>query len=384
MLDPRINYTMRGGTHPNPEIEAIEYQIAENALKAFSTEIFFQKKGLKWTYNWFYYSSIYATRDPEMLKWIYKNRPYPDFIEVETSTFCNLKCTMCEHTYWCEKNQNMSYEDFLIILNQFPRLKWIGLTGIGESYLNPDFERMLTECKRRGLFVENFDNFTLLDEKHARKLVELKVDKLYVSLDGATKETYEKIRVGAKWETVIKNIKTLDRIKKEMNCYEPEFWFHFIVSKDNKHEMVKYIELIHELGIDCKQAQFTILLHPYKEIKDKATDVTDEEKRAVIKRGQELGINASFNMNTQDKSKVPPLSDCSLWMMPFIFVDGTVIPCCSMNEQNDRPWQVKTRLGNLFEEPFRKIWYDKKYTNMCKQISENKQCAQCARCNLYK
>jgi MoaA/NifB/PqqE/SkfB family radical SAM enzyme len=297
MIDPRLTYVMRGGTHPNPKIEEVERIFEEIALNSFFSSVHFQKKGLRWTYNWIYYSHIYATRDPQMLKLLFENRPMPDFIEVETSTLCNLKCTMCEHSYWCEKDKNMTYEQFLHILEQFPRLKWIGLTGIGESYLNPDFEKMLTECKRRGLFIENFDNFTLLNEEHARKLVELKVDKLYVSLDAATKETYEKIRVGAKWEEVINNIKTLDRIKKENNSYEPEFWFHFIVSKDNKHEMIKYLEMINEMGIDCHQVQFTILLHPYKEIADKFIEVTSEEKDAVMDKGMELGINVSFNMN---------------------------------------------------------------------------------------
>lgn len=381
MIDPRLTYIMRGGTHPNPEIEKVESLLSEIALQNFFNSIHFQKKGLKWTYNWIYYSHIYSTRDTQMLEFLYKIRPIPDFIEVETSTHCNLKCTMCEHTYWKEKNQNMTYEQFVYILNQFPRLKWVGLTGIGESYLNPDFEKMLTECKRRGLFIENFDNFTLLNETHARKLVELKVDKLYVSLDAATKETYEKIRIGANWETVMENIKTLDRIKKENNSYEPEFWFHFIVSKDNKHEMADYLDMIHNLHIDCKQVQFTILLHAYKEIKDKFIEVTDEEKTKLLNKGKELGLQVSFNMNTGCQN---PFKNCTLWNMPFIFVDGTVIPCCSMNEQNDRPWQVETKLGNIFKEDFRKIWYGKKYTNMCKNLSENKSCEQCNRCFLFK
>jgi MoaA/NifB/PqqE/SkfB family radical SAM enzyme len=383
MSDPRLTYIMRGGTHPNPKIEEVEILIEQIALASFFNSVIYQKKGLKWTYNWIYYSHIYATRDKDMLKFIYENMPYPDFIEVETSTHCNLKCTMCEHTHWKEKNQNMTYEQFLHILNQFPRLKWIGLTGIGESYLNPDFEKMLTECKRRGLFIENFDNFTLLDKEHAKKLVELKVDKLYVSLDAATKETYEKIRVGAKWETVIENIKTLCIYKRMYNSYEPELWFHFIVSKDNKHEMIKYLEMINEMGIDCHQVQFTILLHAYKEIEDKFIDVTNEEKEEVIKKGIELGLNVSFNMNTQDKECIPKLSDCTLWMMPFIFVDGTVISCCSMNEQNDRTWQKSVSLGNIFSQNFREMWKSK-YAEMCKSLKENKQCKECQRCFLYK
>jgi radical SAM protein with 4Fe4S-binding SPASM domain len=289
---------------------------------------------------------------------------------------------MCEHSYWKEKNQNMSYDNFVKILNQFPRLKWIGLTGIGESYLNPDFPKMLEVCKKRGIYIENFDNFVLLNEERARQLVELSVDKIYVSLDAATKETYEKIRVGAKWETVINNIKTLDRLKKEHNAHWPELWFHFIVSKDNVHELELYLDMINDMKVDVTRVQYTILLHAYDEIKDKFVEVTDEQKEKVYKKGQELGMQVSFNINTA--SCKSPISDCSVWYMPFIFVDGTVIPCCSMNEQNDRAWQKKTKLGNIFEEDFRKIWYGPKYTHMLESIRNNKNCSQCERCFLFK
>jgi radical SAM protein with 4Fe4S-binding SPASM domain len=74
---------------------------------------------------------------------------------------------------------------------------------------------------------------------------------------------------------------------------------------------------------------------------------------------------------------------CSLWTMPFIFVDGTVTPCCSLNEQNDRPWQRKTSLGNIFEQDFRKIWYGPKYTAMLDALREGKRPENCSRCAVF-
>ncbi|MFQ6118808.1 MAG: hypothetical protein ACE5KE_02860, partial [Methanosarcinales archaeon] len=56
--------------------------------------------------------------------------PYPPSIEIEPTTRCNLRCTICEHTYWNEKGRDMSFKEFKGIVDQFPRLKWIGLTGI--------------------------------------------------------------------------------------------------------------------------------------------------------------------------------------------------------------------------------------------------------------
>jgi MoaA/NifB/PqqE/SkfB family radical SAM enzyme len=376
-----IEYKMRGGKHCNPKTEAFEAQIAKMAFEEWIKSPVYMEKGLEWTFNWFHFSTHYWTQNPEMLKYVKEVKPYPKYLEVEVSTACNLKCTMCEHTYWCEKNQNMTYDEFIHIIDQFPDLKWIGLTGIGESYLNPDFKRMMEECKRRNMFIENFDNFVFLTPEHAEHLVDIGMDKLYVSLDAATKETYEKIRVGAKWEEVIDHIVTLDRIKKKKKKYAPELWFHFIISKDNVHEVEAYLDMIADLNIDVHQVQYTILLHPYKEIEDKYVDFPDERKIKVQEKAAKMGIKVGFNTNTSDVKSRHHYTTCTAWTQPFIFVDGTVIACCSMNEQNDRPWQRETALGNILKEDMNVIW--ERMGKMVDSRDEGTCPPQCERCRIF-
>jgi len=376
-----VEYMMRGGCHANKRTEEFERAIAKTALQAFMTNPHFAKKGLKWTYNKVHFGTFYCSSDPQILDYLYEVQPYPDYIEVEITTCCSFKCKMCEHTYWKEKQENMSFKDFKHIVDQFPRLKWIGLTGIGESYLNPDFHKIMKYVKDKGIFVELFDVFYYLGEEQAKFLIEQGVDKIYISLDAATKETYEKIRVNSNWDKVISNLVRFDRLKKKYKSYFPELHFHFIVSKDNQHEIEKYLDMIADLGIDVKGVQYTRCLHSYKEIKDMFVEIPNEKKEAVIKKGQKLGIPVVWNVDTVGSKR--PLKDCSVWWMPFIFVDGTVIPCCSLNEQNDRPWQRKTSLGNIFKEDFRKIWYGKKYKAMLKALKEGKCPPVCKRCILY-
>jgi len=376
-----LDYTMRGGSSPNPRTEMIELQIADAALKSYLVNPLFQQKGLKWTYNWFHFLTFYSTSDPEILKYLHEVRPYPDYIEVETTTYCNMNCKMCENTYWDEKPEHMSLENFKFILDQFPKLKWIGVTGIGQSFLNPDFMKMVKLCKDREIYIEMYDNFRFLDYKKSKKMVKWGLDKIYVSIDAATEETYKKVRPGSDWNIVMKNIKDMDRAKKEKNSYYPELWFHFIVSKDNIDEMEKYLEMINDLNVDVKQIQFSRCLHKFKEIADQFVDIPDETKNKIIEKGKDCGLRVSWNVDAPDYK--PPMDRCSVWIMPFIFVDGTVIPCCSLNEQNDRPWQRETSLGNIFKTPFREIWYGNKYTKMLKGIREGKCPKECARCVIY-
>ena len=101
----------------------------------------------------------------------------------------------------------MSFEEFKKIIEQFPRLKWIGLSGIGSAFLNKDFLKMLRLLKAKGIFVEFFDTFDLITPQISEELVRLGIDKIWMSIDAAKKQTYELIRVGGDFDRVINNLK---------------------------------------------------------------------------------------------------------------------------------------------------------------------------------
>ncbi|MCK5628450.1 radical SAM protein, partial [Candidatus Bathyarchaeota archaeon] len=176
-----------------------------------------REKGLRYTYNIIHFGFFWGwirnhSNLIKMLNWF---APYPSYIEIEVTTKCNLKCIMCEHTYWNETDRDMSFEDFKGIIDQFPRLKWIGLTGIGESFLNKDFIKMLRYVKAKNIIVELYDTFYFVDGNVAEELIDLQVDNIFASIDAATKETYEKIRVGSNFERVINNVTNIFQLKKK-------------------------------------------------------------------------------------------------------------------------------------------------------------------------
>lgn len=308
---------------------------------------------------------------------------YPRFIEVEVSTYCNLRCKMCEHTYWHEKNQHMSFEQLKSIISQFPRLKWIGLTGIGESFLNPDFSKMVTYVKGENLYLELYDNFYLITEKFAKLLVETGVDRMIVSLDAASAETYQKIRYGSNFDRVVSNIKNLRKLKNKLGLYYPEIIFHYIISKENIHEVLDYITLVKKImGKESTSILFTGVLHSFSQIKDMVVDVPDELVEKANQKCRELGIKVAWNRNVG--AAQDPIIRCNEWTMPFIFVDGTVIPCCAGNEANKRKYQRDTGMGNIFQTSFPKIWNGAKYKTLRKMVHEGKTPAACKYCTIYK
>lgn len=377
-----LDYEVRGGHHPNGKMEIVERAIQERAFNNFINNKHMLGKGLKWVYNWTHFLTLWSTKDKELINLIFELRPYPRYIEVEVTTRCNLKCNMCEHTYWNEVNKDMTFDEFKYIIDQFPDLEWIGLTGIGESFLNKDFMKMLKYVKEKNIYVELYDSFYFMNEDTVRELVELGVDRIFASIDAATKSTYEKIRVGSNWEKVMGNVKALDKWKKKMHTVFPELCFHYIITKDNIHEVTDYLELLNQLKIDVSFVQFARMLHKYPETENLYIDVPKEVQENILKKGEEVGIRVQWNLNLPEDK--PYFTECVAWTMPFIFVDGTVIPCCCINEQNDREWQRKNRLGNISEEPFRDIWYGEKYKELIDGIQNDRLPEVCSRCPIFK
>ncbi len=341
-----------------------------------------RRNGVKYTYNIIHVGILYGTKNPLLLKLLYWLEPYPPYIEIEVTTRCNLKCIMCEHTYWTESNKDMSFEEFKGIIGQFPRLKWIGLTGIGGSFINKDFMRMLRYVKSKNIFVELYDTFYFIDEKTAKELIEVGVDRLFASIDAATKETYERIRVGSNFERVTNNVRNLLRLKRETKAYSPEVLFHYIVTRENLDEIPQYIRLVHTLAEGENVAvQFTRMLHEFGEVANLFAEIPEETVQLAERNAKESGIRLVWNADVPPVK--PPINKCTEWIMPFIFVTGHVIPCCSGNEAGHRDFQKETALGNVFEQSFKEIWHGEKYKTLRRMLCQGQVPLPCQNCCLY-
>jgi len=360
-----------------------EKDIMEEAKILFRRDpILQEEKSLEWTYNILKFQHFYFTNDPIKLMIYYYLEPLPEWFEIEPTTYCNMKCKMCEHTYWNEPNKHMTFEEFKHIFDQFPKVRWIGMTGIGESLMNPDFLKMMEYVKKDpSIYIELFDPFFLTNEKVLKKWVDLSVDKVYVSLDAATPETYAIQRPGFDFKKILNNLKLLDKIKKDHNKHYPRLCFHFIINKYNINDVLEYLDLVKSLNIDVWFIQFTRMLHPFKEVKDMFVHIPDSLKEKVFQKAKKLGLDVRFNANVPLRK--PPLYHCSAYIQPFIFVTGHVIPCCCMNEENRRQWQKDTSLGNIFEQSLEEIWYGEKFRDLRKKLYTGQIHEICRRCPLF-
>ena len=134
----------------------------------------------------------------------------PIAMQVEVSCGCNLSCRMCVLPKITRQRGKMSFEIFKHIYDQI-KPDTVVLTGYGETLLNKDIIKMITYAKKNKSFVHMDTNCTLLDENIASRLITSGIDLVKVSVDAATKKTYDKIRIGSDHNAVWSNLKTLLR-----------------------------------------------------------------------------------------------------------------------------------------------------------------------------
>jgi MoaA/NifB/PqqE/SkfB family radical SAM enzyme len=304
----------------------------------------------------------------------------PQSIQIECTTRCNLKCTMCEISYWTETGGDLQAANLRKMIEHLPKLKRVDLTGIGEALMNRSFFAVLNLLKSRGVYVTLNDNFTLMTEQVSRRIVELGVDQMFLSLDGATKETYEQIRVGANFDKVIANARRLIRIKREMGNKRPELKINTVVCATNYHELPAIVELAHDLGVGMVQFVNVIVFENTASLN---TSVLHDEVQAkfqeALARARQLGVLVKIELF--EKS---PVQQCAFpWKRNFVTYDGFVHPCCYTTQTGDRAAQNQRSFGNLVAHPYQEIWSKQTYSSFRDKMAEGILPEACEHCPKY-
>src|SRR5438067_647247 len=109
---------------------------------------------------------------------------------------------------------SLTLDQFTALVDELPDLDEITLQGLGEPLLAPDLMAMVEYAVERGISVGFNTNGTLLNRPWAERLVEAGVDWIHVSIDGATADTFESIRDGARFDRVVDNLRILVDVRR--------------------------------------------------------------------------------------------------------------------------------------------------------------------------
>lgn len=324
---------------------------------------FLKKFTLRRAWNGFKVFSSY-----HLSKWTKKSIQwgYPISISFEPTTSCNLRCPECPSGLRAfTRPTGMLKKDFFTeTIDQLHKeLTYLVFYFQGEPYLNPDFLEMVKYASSKKIYTATSTNAHYLNDAAAKRTIESGLDRLIISIDGTTQETYQQYRVGGNLNKVLEGAKNIIKWKKELKSKTPFIIFQFLVVRHNEHQIEEVKKLAREIGVDQVRLK-TAQVYDYE--KDPNNLIPHNSKYSRYKKDKKGKMK--FNGNNANHC-------WRLWHDPVITWDGTVVPCCF-----DKDAQHK--LGSLKEQSFKQLWNNKNYQHFRSQVLQSRKnidiCANCS------
>lgn len=172
-------------------------------------------------------------------------------VYVEPTTACNLNCITCMRNVWEEpvgRMDSATFDRVLAGVRALPEPPTLFFGGLGEPFTHPDLLDMIREAKRLEASVEVITNGTLLDETRTEALIDLGLDTLWVSVDGASPECYADVRRENDLPRVMANLERLRDLKIRKGCERPFIGISFVAMRRNLAELPEVLRLEHRVG----------------------------------------------------------------------------------------------------------------------------------------
>jgi len=163
-------------------------------------------------------------------------RGMPLCCSIEVTSRCNLNCTMCDRAKLNRPNRDMDRNLFNDIVDDGREfLELVYLNGGGESTLHPELPAFIERCTRNGIKTQLPTNGTLLTRDLINDLLGARVSQILVGMEGATRETYERVRKGASYDQVCENLRTLAELNHETGN-RTSVVVQMVMLGENRHE----------------------------------------------------------------------------------------------------------------------------------------------------
>jgi radical SAM protein with 4Fe4S-binding SPASM domain len=285
----------------------------------------------------------------------------PYSISIEPTTACNLRCPQCisGKRDFTRPTGMINENLFQKIIDQTQHhLLYLNFYFQGEPFLHPQFTDMVKYASAKKIYTSTSTNAHFLNDENAKKTIQSGLNRLIISIDGATDETYKKYRIGGDLEKVKMGIANLSKWKKQLKASNPHVVLQFIVFKHNENEVDDFIKFAKQSG-----ANDYVL---------KSAQIYDFENADDL-----LPVNAKYKRYS-NKNKIEAVENNRCWKMWHSCVitwDGKVVPCCFDKDANHA-------MGDLNQQSFTEIWTGSRYQKFRNQLFKSrKEIAMCANCS---
>jgi MoaA/NifB/PqqE/SkfB family radical SAM enzyme len=321
----------------------------------------------------------------------------PRSIYIEPTSRCNELCQQCPRTLLSrEDDRDLSFADFCTIVDQFPVLDRVVLHGLGEPLLNKELPRMISYLKARGTYVLFNSNGILLNEKRGQALIDAGLDEYRLSMDGATREMYARVRGVDAFDKIWRNVHAFIQQQKAQNASKPVVSLWFTAMRENLPDLPELVDLAAEAGVKEIYLQRLVYFEEGLAASKQALfRRSTPEELAIVKhceqRCRDLGITfRAAGSATPVESLIRdfgerPWSGCSRpYTLTYITSSGNVLSCCfaPFGHKSAREYREERVLGNIFEEPIESIWRGERYEAFRRAFESDHPARHCSQCGL--
>ena len=283
---------------------------------------------------------------------------YPLTVVLELINRCNLECVMCYQGFRNDTKQHTIKDKMLDkIFDDFKENKLSALMlSASEPLLYKGIKKVLDRTKDAEIMdVFLFTNGALLTEERSKMILDSSVTRLFVSIDAATQESYDKVRVPVskrllkenRLEYLENNIKQFVKMRNNLNRKTPVVRVSFCSLKENAHE----IELFKKKWVNIVDS----------------VEIQKEQSIDVYEKLESINGNKFKEKNLKTYNCNKPWGDMA------IYSDGSVGPCCNLVGR-------KAPIGNVNKNTIKEIWNGEKMNEIRDGFRKNSPIKVCKAC----
>jgi MoaA/NifB/PqqE/SkfB family radical SAM enzyme len=317
-------------------------------------------------------------------------------IYVEPTNRCNLDCSTCMRNVWKEPLGNMThatYERIIQSAKEFIPIPMIFFGGFGEPLAHPNIIEMILEAKALGAEVELITNGILLDKNMAERIISSGLNRIWISIDGATPQSYKDVRLGDALPQVLDNLMQLRLLKTKQGRDHPRVGIAFVAMKQNIGDLPAIIRIGNRVGAD----HFSIsnVLPHTEELRNQVLfshsmndgDLQPSQWSPVISIPR-IDMNHEMIQKMEELYKTPAILEFAdqefkmgINTCPFIRKgsvsvrwDGAVSPCLSLLHTHESYLDDHIRkslayqVGDINRDSLLQIWNSPEYVNLRERL----------------
>jgi len=306
------------------------------------------------------------------------NPAYKEFLKApvnvtwEITDRCNLECLHClSADIMAKGNGELNFEQCARFIDELDRMEVFQINfGGGEPFLRNDFLDILHYAHSKGITTCVSTNGTMLNRTLVMKLKEMDLLYLQVSLDGATRETNDRIRGAGSYDLIMFGVELLARYQ------IPNFSINTVVTRINFREIKELYELAHQYGAKTRLSRF----RPSGSGR-RAWELLHLDRHQLLELSLFLNSHKdvltgdSFFSIASEARRNLGLNMCGAAKMTLsITPDGSIYPCAFLQDE-------KFLAGNVTADALGSIWHTSPVFQSMRSIAIE-SCRRCARFSL--